>query len=84
LRARKLIEDEEKDLLFSALSIMEIGTKATIHKLVINASVVANEDTRRRYCFDCRLACVAAQAIAIPIPRRPPLSLFRETRRQSQ
>ena len=42
MRARKLIEDEDKDLLFSAVSIMEIGTKATIHKLVINASVVAN------------------------------------------
>ena len=37
-RARKLIEDDDNVLLFSAVSIVEIATKATINKLAIKAS----------------------------------------------
>jgi PIN domain nuclease of toxin-antitoxin system len=37
-RARKLIEDEDSDLLFSAVSITEIAIKANIKKLGITAS----------------------------------------------
>jgi PIN domain nuclease of toxin-antitoxin system len=37
-RARKIVEDNDNDLLFSAASIVEIATKAIINKLEINAS----------------------------------------------
>lgn len=37
-RVRKLVEDEDTDLLLSAISIVEIATKANINKLTIDAS----------------------------------------------
>ncbi|MGI9072335.1 MAG: type II toxin-antitoxin system VapC family toxin [Bryobacteraceae bacterium] len=47
-QARKLIEDENSDLLFSAVSITEIAIKASIKKLGITASDVSKavEDLR--------------------------------------
>jgi PIN domain nuclease of toxin-antitoxin system len=37
-RVRKLIEDEDNDLLVSAVSMVEIATKASVNKLAINAA----------------------------------------------
>ncbi|HEY6990613.1 MAG TPA: type II toxin-antitoxin system VapC family toxin [Bryobacteraceae bacterium] len=47
-RARKIVEDDDNDLLISAISIAEIAIKSTINKLEINASdtVKAAEDLR--------------------------------------
>ena len=48
LRARKMIEDEESELLLSAVSITEIAVKASINKLAITAADAskAAEDLR--------------------------------------
>ena len=47
-RARKFVEDVDNDLLLSAVSIVEIATKASINKLVINAAETSKavEDLR--------------------------------------
>lgn len=47
-RTRKLIDDEESDLLLSSVSITEIAVKASINKLAITASDAsqAYEDLR--------------------------------------
>jgi PIN domain nuclease of toxin-antitoxin system len=47
-RARKIVGDEDNDLLLSAVSIVEIATKASINKLKINAldTSKAAEDLR--------------------------------------
>ena len=71
-RARKLVEDEDNDLLLSSVSIVEIATKASIKKLAINASAAskAAEDLRLTLIpFEARYAM---RLFDLPLHHRDP------------
>ncbi|MGH8101361.1 MAG: type II toxin-antitoxin system VapC family toxin [Chthoniobacterales bacterium] len=71
-RARKLIEDEDNDLLVSAVSIVEIATKTSVNKLAIHAGDAA------RAIDDLRLIMIpfelryAMRMFNLPLHHRDP------------
>jgi len=87
LACRKIVEDEENDLLISAISIAEIAIKSTTNKLEINTldTVKATEDLRlssRTMQFGCAicLCTIAIHLTACSLRQRCPRTLSRKRR----
>ena len=71
-RARKLVEDEDNDLLLSAVSIVEIATKASINKLAINASATSKAAEDLRLILIPFEALYAVRLFDLPLHHRDP------------
>ena len=71
-RARKLVEDEDNDLLLSAVSIVEIATKASINKLAINASATSKAAEDLRLILIPFEARYAVRLFDLPLHHRDP------------